>query len=170
MQGVDIDNTRAFDYVGVARIGAITKAGQWRWVDVVWCWRSSLGRNAEALHVLRTSEDALYDPANRYFSESHPSLWSPNLVVSGFADFDKDKRLEVVSTLVRPVGVAYEKASAASGGSQELWLRDSVIHAWLPDNADARKGHWQEIFKSAIHDERIVALRPEQINIQYFGE
>ncbi len=170
MQGVDIDNTRAFDYVGVARIGIVTRAGPWRWVDVVWCWRSALGQSEEALQVLRTSEDALYEPANHYFSDKHPSLWSPNLVVSGFADFDKDKRMEVISTLVRPVGVAYDKVSPESGGSYELWLRDSAIHAWLPDPTDARKGAWQKAFNSAVHEERIVTLRPAQMNIELFGE
>lgn len=170
MQGVDIDNTRSFDYVGVARIGVVSKAGPWRWVDVIWCWRSGLGQTEEALHILRTSEDELYDSANRYFSDKRPSLWSPNLVVSGFADFDKDKRLEVVSTLVRPVGIAYSKTSSASGGSQALWLRDSAIHAWSPTASDARTGNWQEVFKSAIHEERIVTLRPAQINIELFGE
>lgn len=168
MQGVDIDNTRAFDYVGVARIGIVTKAGPWRWVDVVWCWRSGLGQSDEALQVLRTSEDALYEPANNYFSSKNPAIWSPNLVVSGFADFDKDKRMEVISTLVRPIGMAYDKVGAASG--YDLWLRDSAIHAWQPEEADARKGTWQTVFKSAVHEERIVTLNPEQININLFGE
>lgn len=170
MQGVDIDNTRAFDYVGVARIGVVTRAGPWRWVDVVWCWRSGLGLSDEALHVLRTSEDALYAPGNRYFSNRNPAVWSPHLVVSGLADFDKDKRLEVISTLTRPVGMAYDKVGPASGGSHDLWLRDSAIHAWFPPAGEARKGAWQTVFSSAVHEERIESLRAEDVRLELFGE
>jgi hypothetical protein len=169
IQGIDLDNSGGFDYVGVARIGAVTKAGPVRWVDVVWCWRSGLGQVATALTVLRTSEPELYDPANRYFSGTRPSYWSPHLVVSAIADFDKDKRLEIVTALVRPVGLAND-VPPTPGGSRELWLRDSAIHTWEPDPSETRRGQWQEVYRTQVHEARGEYLNPKKITVERFGE
>lgn len=169
IQGIDIDNSGAFDFVGVARVGVVTKAGPWRWVDVVWSWRTALGSSEAALTVLRTSEAELYAPQNHYFSEVNPSLWAPDLVVSAFADFDKDKRMEVVTSLIRPVALAYQK-HAGSGSTTELSLRDSAIHAWEPGEEKGATGRWIEVFKTVAHEARRLRLDPREIAVHRFGE
>ena len=171
IQAVDIDNTRSVDFIGVARIGALTEAGPWRWIDIVWSWRSARGRTGDAIEVIRTSEDALYKPENHYFEEAkHPSLWSPNLVISGFADFDKDKTIEIVTSLVSPAGIALDENSAATRGV-EIWLRESAIHAWIPHQSGAMGvGHWTEVFRTSVHEARVEHLDIKTTHIDRFGE
>jgi hypothetical protein len=166
VQAVDIDNTRAFDYIGIARISARTNRGPIRWVDVAWSWRTGEGTTPGALSVLRTSEDALYETGNRYFSDRQPSLWSPYLVVAGFADFDKDKKLEVVTSLIRPVGIAYMKLPGSQPGTT-LWLRDATIHAW--EQPTPTTGRWSDVFKVVPHDGHTTSLEPGNVNITRFG-
>ena len=158
--------------VGVSRFGVETQAGPWRWVDVVWCWRSQAGTGPDALRVLRTSEPELYAAENGYFSETNPSFWPPSLVVSGFADLDRDKRMEVISSLLRPYGRALLDggAAAADGEEQteEIWLRDSAIHAWTPDATPA--GQWAEVYRTVTHEARMRELNPGKFQLQRYGK
>jgi hypothetical protein len=162
IQGVDLDNQRSFDYVGVARIGAVTKAGPWRWVDVVYCWR----KKDDSLSILATSEDALYKEEHRFFSEKFPSLWAPSLLVSGFSDFDKDKQLEVILSLLRPVGISH----LVRGDTREmhLTLRQNFLYVW--DKTATTPLAWHETYRTVEHEERTLWLDPAKVNIVRFGE
>ena len=162
VQGVDLDNQRSFDYVGVARIGAITKAGPWRWVDVVYCWR----KKDDSLSVLATSEDALYNEEHRFFSEKFPSLWAPSLLVSGFSDFDKDKQLEVILSLLRPVGTAARVHGDT--GSEPIHLRQSFLYVW--DKTASSALTWREAYRTVEHEESFVPVDPALVHIVRFGE
>lgn len=162
IQGVDLDNRRSFDYVGVARIGAITRAGPWRWVDVVYCWR----KKDDSLSVLATSEDALYNEEHRFFSEKFPSLWAPSLLVSGFSDFDKDKQLEVILSLLRPVGTAARVHGDT--GSEPIHLRQSFLYVW--DKTASSALTWREAYRTVEHEESFVPVDPALVHIVRFGE
>lgn len=166
VQGIDVDNSKAYDYVGVIRFGLETKAGPERWVDVLWCWRSGAGDGPDSLRVLRTSEEALYAAENRYFSEQHPADRAPTLVLSGFADLDMDKRMEIISALVRPAALAVPR-SGMPGETQTLWLRDSAIHAWEPDGSAA--GRWQEVYRTVPHEARMLSMQAKDYRILWFG-
>lgn len=166
VQGIDVDNSKAYDYVGVIRFGLDTKAGPARWVDVLWCWRSGAGDGPDALRVLRTSEEALYAAENGYFSELNPADVAPTLVVSGFADLDMDKRMEVISALLRPAAQSVPR-SGMPGETQTLWLRDSAIHAWEPDGSAA--GRWQEVYRTVPHEARMLSMEAKDYSIQWFG-
>jgi hypothetical protein len=166
VQGIDVDNSKAYDYVGVIRFGLDTKAGPARWLDVLWCWRSGAGDGPDALRVLRTSEEALYAAENGYFSELNPADVAPTLVVSGFADLDMDKRMEVISALLRPAAQAVPR-SGMPGETQTLWLRDSAIHAWEPDGSAA--GRWQEVYRTVPHEARMLSMEAKDYRIQWFG-
>lgn len=162
VQGVDLDNQRSFDYVGVARIGAVTKAGPWRWVDVVYCWR----KKDDSLSILATSEDALYKEEHRFFSETFPSLWAPSLLVSGFSDFDKDKQLEVILSLLRPVGSATQVRGGNS--SEPINLRQNYLYVWgKPTPASLT---WHEAYRTVEHEESFVGVDPSMVKIVRFGE
>ena len=162
IQGVDLDNRRSFDYVGVARIGAITRAGPWRWVDVVYCWR----KKDDSLSVIATSEDALYQPEHGFFSETVPSTWAPTLVVSGFSDFDKDKQLEVIVSLLRPYGTAAQ--TIGDTRSEPITLRQSTLYVWNSTSTSALA--WQEAFRTAMHEESFVEFDPKNVIITRFGQ
>jgi hypothetical protein len=162
VQGVDLDNQRSFDYVGVARIGAVTKAVPWRWVDVAYCWR----KKDDSLTVIATSEDALYKPEHRFFSEKFPSLWAPSLLVSGFSDFDKDKQLEVILSLLRPVGTATPIRGDAH--SEPITLRQNFLYVW--SKATDSPFVWQAAYHTVEHEESLVALDPANVSIARFGE
>lgn len=162
VQGVDLDNQNSLDYVGVARIGVVTKAGPWRWVDVVFCWR----KNDDGLSVLATSADALYKPENRFFSETHSSLWAPSLVVSGFSDFAKDKQMQVILSLLRPVGTATQMQGDTS--TIPITLRQSFLYVWNKTATSSLA--WKEAYRTVEHEERSVGIDPSLVNIHRFGE
>jgi hypothetical protein len=162
VQGVDLDNQRSFDYVGVARIGAVTKAGPWRWVDVVYCWR----KKDDSLTILATSEDALYKAEHRFFSEKYPSLWAPSLLVSGFSDFDKDKQLEVILSLLRPVGTGAQVRGDTR--TIPITLRQNFLYVWNKPKASSLT--WQEAYRTVEHEESFVGVDPAIVNIVRFGE
>lgn len=166
VQGVDIDNTRAFDYAGIARIGVELMSGHRRWIDVAWVWRSDQGKVGEALQILRTSEEALLDKDRRFFSEINPSVAAPALSISAFADFDKDRRLEVVTSLTIPVGVA--RQSVQPEFQEPLAITQSVIHAWIPATAEKR-GLWQEVHRTSPYEPRKVFLDPGATTVELFG-
>lgn len=170
IQAIDIDNTRSFDYVGQVRIGAITRAGPWRWIDVVWTWRKALGGASGALQVLQTSEPELFDPARRYFSETRPSPWAPTLAVSSIADLDKDKLLEIITTIQSPVAMAYAKPTSQASAGIPIDFRQSVIHAWTPDDTDRRRGTWKEVWKTSVHEARRIQINAAEVSIEKFGE
>ncbi|MES2951818.1 MAG: hypothetical protein V4858_25100 [Pseudomonadota bacterium] len=161
VQGVDLDNQRSFDYAGVARIGVVTKAGPWRWVDVVYCW----SKKDDGLSILATSEDALYKPEHRFFSEKFPSLWAPSLLVSGFSDFDKDKQLEVILSLLRPVGSAQVRGDSRS---EPITLRQNFLYVW--DKTASSSLTWREAYRTVEHEESFVEVDPALVNIVRFGE
>lgn len=162
IQGVDLDNQRSFDYAGVARIGVVTRTGPWRWVDVVYCWR----KKDDSLSILATSEDALYKEEHRFFSEKFPSLWAPSLLISGFSDFDKDKQLEVIVSLLRPVGISH----LVRGDTREmhLTLRQNFLYVW--DKTATTSLAWHEVYRTVEHEERTLWLDPVKVNIVRFGE
>ena len=162
VQGVDLDNQRSFDFVGVARIGAVTKAGPWRWVDVVYCWR----KRDDSLSILATSEDALYKEENHFFSEKFPSMWAPSLLVSGFSDFDKDKKLEVILSLLRPFGTA--ERVRGDNGSEPITLRQNFLYVWY--NGTSSSLAWREAYRTVEHEESFVPVDPALVNIVRFGE
>lgn len=162
IQGVDLDNKRSFDYVGVARIGANTKAGPWRWVDVVYCWR----KNDDSLSVLATSEDMLYREENHFFSEKNSHSSAPELVVSGFSDFDKDKQLEVIVTSFRPVATATE----TQGDKQftPVSLRQSFLYVW--EKAASSALTWREAYRTVEHEARFAYVDPSKVKVVRLGE
>lgn len=162
VQGVDLDNKRSFDYVGVARIGAVTKEGPWRWVDVVYCWR----KKDDSFSILATSEDALYREEHRFFSENFPSLWAPSLLVSGFSDFDKDKQLEVILSLLRPVGTGAQ----ARGDTRTIpiTLRQNFLYVWSKTATSSLT--WQEAYRTVEHKENNEAIESGSVEVARFGE
>jgi hypothetical protein len=165
IQGIDLDNQTSFDYAGVARIGAITKKGQWRWVDVIYVWR----KKDDSLSVVATSEDALYSEANKFFAQKNPSLWSPSLVISGFSDFDKDKQMEIIASLIRPVGTAHSTAGAPI--STPIAFRQNFLYVW--DKVKSSNGEslaWQSVYQTVEHEERTLWEDPNKLRIERFGE
>lgn len=162
IQGVDLDNQTSFDYVGVARIGVITEVGPWRWVDVIYCWR----KTDDSFSVIATSEDALYKDVNLFFSEKSPSLWAPSLVISGISDFDKDKQLEVIASLIRPVASIVQVRGAPR--SDPLYLRQNVLYAWEKTSTGALT--WRDVYRTAEHEVRSIWADPTKVRIDRFGE
>lgn len=162
IQGVDLDNQRSYDYIGVARVGAITKAGPWRWVDVVYCWR----KKDDSFSVIATSEEALYEPEHRFFSEKSPSLWAPSLLVSGFSDFDKDKQLEVILSLLRPYGTVAQKTGDTR--SEPLTLRQNFLYVWSKSSESTLV--WTPAYRTVVHEESFVEFEPKSVTVSRFGE
>jgi hypothetical protein len=162
IQGVDLDNQTSFDYVGVARIGVITEVGPWRWVDVIYCWR----KTDDSFSVIATSEDALYKDVHLFFSEKSPSLWAPSLVISGISDFDKDKQLEVIASLIRPVASIVQIRGAPR--SDPVYLRQNVLYAWEKTSTGALT--WRDVYRTAEHEARSIWGDPAKIRIDRFGE
>jgi hypothetical protein len=162
IQGVDLDNQASFDYVGVARIGAVTEAGPWRWVDVIYCWR----KKDDSFSVIATSEDALYKDAHLFFSEKFPSLWAPSLVISGVSDFDKDKQLEVIASLIRPVASVVQVRGAP--GSVPLSFRQNILYAWEKIGTDPLT--WREVHRTVEHEARVIWTDPAKVRIDRFGQ
>lgn len=160
IQGVDLDNRNSFDYLGIGRIHADTRQGPARWIDVIFCWR----KGDNSFQILRSSEAALLDPANRYFSEKHPSFWPPTLVISAFGDLDKDKRMEVVSSLTRPR--AFIQPRNGQSGTI-LSLRDSIVHAWEESPSGLE---WKEAFRTVDHEERQLSFKFVDFELQRYGE
>jgi hypothetical protein len=162
IQGVDLDNHTSFDYVGVARIGVVTEAGPWRWVDVIYCWR----KKDDSFSVIATSENALYKDTNLFFSEKSPSLWAPSLVISGVSDFDKDKQLEVVASLIRPVANIVQVQGAPS--SSPLDLRQNFLYAW--EKTGTGPLTWREVYRTVEHEARFIWADPAKVRIDRFGQ
>jgi hypothetical protein len=165
IQGTDISNSGATDYVGVARIGVVSQTGVRRWVDVVWSIHNAPAKES-SVHVVGTSEDALY-ATERYFSSSHPSLMAPSLVLSGFADFDNDGLMELICTLFQPIGIGTIKTN---GDTYELTLRSNSIFAFQQAAQGTEKDQWSEIFRTVAHEVRVVEIDRQNINVQLFGE
>jgi hypothetical protein len=161
VQGVDIDNQTSFDYAGVVRISAYTRDGQHRWVDVVYCWR----KGDDSLQVIATSEDALYDPRNGFFSERNPFMNSPTLILSGFMDLDKDKKMEVVTVLSTPVGFLVRGRNEPV--EEPLAMRRSAVYAWSRTSAGIA---WREVFRTVEHEERETFADPAQVTIRRLGQ
>jgi hypothetical protein len=156
-----LDNQTSFDYAGVARIGVNTKDGPWRWVDIVYCWR----KKDDSLTVIATSEDALYKESNLFFSEKSPFVFPPTLTISGFSDFDKDKQLEIITSLSRPLAIAYSTEGAPV--TTPISMRQNTLFAW--EKSSSGPLTWKSVFQTVEHEARIVFENPAKVKIEYPG-
>ena len=162
IQGVDLDNRTSFDYAGVARIGVETHAGPQRWVDVIYVWR----KKDDSLSIIATSEEVLYSESNRFFSETRPIPVAPAMVISGFSDFDKDKQLEVVVSVIRVVGnIVFVRGAP---GSIPLELRQNFLYAWEQPLAGPLQ--WRPVYQTLEHEAHILGFDPKDIRIDSFGK
>jgi len=162
IQGIDLDNLTSFDYAGVARIGVTTKNGTLRWVDIVYCWR----KKDDSLSIVATSEDALYKDENLFFSEKTPAPFPPTLTISGFSDFDKDKQLEIITSLSRPLALAYSTSGATT--TTPINLRQNTLYAWQKSSGSSLT--WEPVFQTVEHEARRVYENPAKVRIERFGQ
>jgi hypothetical protein len=96
------------------------------------------------------------------------SLASPQLVISAFADFDKDKVTEIVTSLITPVGVAVDRTSGDPAFQEPLNIVQSFVHAWERPSSNAR-GTWREVFRTRPQEARSLFLDPKLTTVKYFG-
>ncbi len=169
IQHIDLDGVGDEDLIGVARINAITEQGPWRWIDVVWMWRSTRDPEGKALQIVRTSEAELMGGEGRYLSEHNPAPWAPTLAVAAIADLDRDWRMEIITSLIRPVGTAQSRRHP-DAETVGIWQRDAQIHAWEGDASDKTpKPAWRTVYQLQWHEPRIADLPETDTQFTPYG-